>query len=368
MKILVDENIPFANETFGQHGELIRYPGRLLEPDDLVGVDALITRSITKVNAELFSKNNPDFVGTCTIGTDHLDIPFLESSGISWASAPGCNAQSVVDYVLSVIAALKDDQLPNTVGIVGCGNVGGLLRKMMLSLGLDVRVHDPFLSVDEIPELCSLEQVFQSEMVCLHTPYTATGEHPTREMVGREQLIKLPLNALLVSAGRGGVIREMDLLPFMKERADVQVALDVWESEPCINSELLESVAIATPHIAGYSIEGKRRGTIQVYKAFCEHFSFLQNTPEERHSIEMVQQGNQYFTHVLAAYNPKLDMYRMRNSFSLANETVRSKGIWFDELRRSYPERHEIKSFRLEASTVSNDLKAGLEKRGFKLF
>lgn len=368
MKIFVDENIPFANETFGQHGELIRYAGRGLSSADLVGADALITRSITRVNAELFVQHSPDFVGTCTIGTDHLDIPFLEKSGISWAYAPGCNAQSVVDYVISVIAALKGDKIPASVGIVGCGNVGGLLRQRMLLMGLKVHVYDPFLTMDEIPELCPLGQAFQSDMVCLHTPYTETGAFPTRSMIRVEQLSNLPENALLISAGRGGVIRESELLDFMGQRQDVNVALDVWTNEPCINAQLLDAVAIATPHIAGYSLEGKLNGTTQIYQAFCKYFSFDSVAPPELPLVNIPEAGTNSSETVLAAYDPQLDMYRMRNSYALANAEAREEGSWFDELRRTYPERREMASFRLNAESLSQDQVIGLEKRGFVCF
>lgn len=372
MKILVDENIPFADESFGLHGEVVKYPGRQLSANALAGVDALITRSVTRVNAGLFAKHSPGFVGTCTIGTDHLDIPFLESSGIAWAYAPGCNAQSVVDYVLSVVASLRGDNLPESVGIAGCGNVGGLLRRRMLSMGVNVRVYDPFLSTDDIPELCTLDQVFQSELVCLHTPYTESGQYPTQGMIGKQRLEYLPANALLISAGRGGVLREDELLSFMQTRADVQVACDVWQREPCINPVVLEAVDIATPHIAGYSIEGKRRGTAQIYKAFCEHFSlpeqdFIEAQPVDINSIE-----SSYFNccsdYLLSAYDPKLDMYRMRNSYLLADEQGKATGTWFDELRRSYPERREIASYRLDGTAVSDEVKTGLMQRGYILF
>ena len=369
MKILVDENIPFARETFGCHGELVRFAGRGLVADDLTGADALITRSITRVGAELFAEHTekcaPGFVGTCTIGIDHLDIEFLESSGISWAHAPGCNAQSVVDYVISVMAALKADSLPDSVGIVGCGNVGGLLRLRFIQMGLDVRVHDPFLSADQIPELCSLDKVFASEMICLHTACIEDGMFPTRGMIGLNQLNLLPKGALLISAGRGGVIQESALLSFMEERNDVRVVLDVWHREPRINRQLLGRVSIATPHIAGYSTEGKRNGTLQIYQAFCEHFALRMQDVTGPPLVDMDIGSNNCADYVLAAYDPQLDTCRMRRGFALASEQSRSSGQWFDELRRSYPERREMASFKLNTASLSSGQKTELAKRGF---
>lgn len=376
MNILVDENIPFARQTFGCHGELIRYSGRSLQPQDLIGVRALITRSVTKVDQHLLSRACPDFVGTCTIGTDHFDTPFLESSNIRWACAPGCNAQSVVDYVLAVVVALKGEKLPQRVGIVGCGHVGGLLRKTMLGLGLDVCVYDPFLSPEEVPELNTLDQVFQSELVCLHTPYTEDTAFPSAQMIGAAQLDQLPENALLISAGRGGVIRETELKQVLKRRPDIRLALDVWQSEPCIDEELLKRAEIATPHIAGYSIEGKCRGTMQIYSAFCAHFGFGFSEPNllaeaqlDKSRLDLVKAGQslEFSDYVLAAYNPQGDTQRMKQAYDSASKESLSTGQWFDLLRREYPERREFASFCLPSGSVSISLDESLKRFGFRL-
>ena len=349
MKILVDENIPFAGETFGWHGDLVRFCGRELKPEDLFGTDALIIRSITRVNASLLAKHRPAFVGTCTIGTDHLDIAMLEASGIRWACAPGCNAQSVVDYVMSAIAALDGDQFVKAgdrlqVGIPGCGNVGGRLRLKMLELGFRISVYDPFLERDQIPELTSLDATFRSDIVCLHTPFTSGGPHPTANMIGLQQLELLAENAILVSAGRGGVIVENELIEFMDRRPDVRVVLDVWANEPCINAELLDRVAIATPHIAGYSVEGKRRGTEQVYQAFCEHFGLNEQALPELETAGPLTAGS-LAERLLEAYDPRDDMQTMRAAYANAHDEEKASGRWFDRLRRDYPERREFLSF-----------------------
>lgn len=375
MKILVDENIPFADETFGQHGEIVRFSGRTVSPADLQSVDALITRSVTQVKSELLSRHKPKFVGTCTIGTDHLDIDFLEASNIAWAYAPGCNAQSVVDYVLSVIATLLGDAIPTSVGIVGCGNVGGCLRSRLLEMGCNVRVYDPFLIEDQ---LCadqlsenqmlqhgSLEQVFKSDLVCLHTPYTDSGNYPTKHMIGFDELSQLPENALVVSAGRGGVIREGELLDFMTQRSDVRVALDVWQDEPVVNADLLASVSIATPHIAGYSLEGKRRGTLQIYRSFCEAFSLDAQIPEQLADASLAAPIEHVFDALLGVYDPKTDTNRMRDAYVAASDESRASGVWFDRLRRQYPERREIASIKL--GLVAKELRQSLSHRGFVL-
>jgi len=355
LKILIDENIPLVEESFAQHGEVYRYSGRSLQPESLLGVDALITRSITKVNAPLFGKAQPQFVGTCTIGVDHLDISYLEQQSIKWTSAPGCNAQSVVDYVLSVFAAFDLIDRPInqalTVGIIGCGNVGGLLRRQIQSMGWKVLVYDPFLDKSDIPELTTLERVCQSDILCLHTPYTDDGPYPTKGMVTKQLLDYLPHNACLISAGRGAVLVESDLADFMDERPDVRVVMDVWESEPRINTGLLNKVDIATPHISGYSMEGKGRGTLMVYEQFCRFFdltsvvSMASITELFPHSVTSNLKGSDSHVSaesILSVYNPIEDMQRMRLAEKNATEAERAAGSWFDELRRSYPQRREL--------------------------
>lgn len=385
MKILVDENIPLVTETFAKHGEVQTYIGRTLEAEQLVGVDALITRSVTKVNAGLLSKSQPSFIGTCTIGTDHLDIPLLESHAVKWTSAPGCNAQSVVDYVLSVLACfnpigLFGDYVNDTstsqsncvIGILGCGNVGGLLRRRFIQMGLNVRVYDPFLTESDIPELGSLEDVFRSNIVCMHTPFTSEGPHPTSAMVNKQLLELLPDNACLISAGRGGVLVESDLASFIDKRPDVQIALDVWESEPRINPLLVEKVKIATPHIAGYSLEGKCRGTLQIYQKFCETFEldpvvdigFIQTLDKKELSLEPFSGNKSIRSMILSAYDPLLDTNRMRQGRASATENERATGSWFDEQRRSYPERRELESFSVEGELNQANI-SKLEKYGF---
>ena len=363
MKILVDENIPFAEETFGKHAEILRYPGRQLTPGMLAGCEALITRSITRVNAELFAEYQPKFVGSCTIGIDHLDVDYLQRAGITWTAAPGCNAQSVVDYVLASLAVINSGNLPNTVGIVGCGNVGGLLRSRLLEIGCELKVYDPFLSKDEIVELSdSLGEVMNSDLVCIHAPLTkdSESEFPTAGMIDRPALEKLPANAILLNAGRGGVIKEADLRAFMVERPDVRVVLDVWENEPRVCRELMSMAVIATPHIAGYSMEGKARGTSQVYIEFCRHFGFEPDAEELLPRIGQKLGQGPVDELLLQIYNPLADTYRMRKADSLASKVEKQSGIWFDELRKNYPERREIASYKLEGQLVPE-----LKKYGF---
>ncbi len=350
MRILVDEDIPCADQTFGQHGQVDRFRGRDLRPSDLRSVKALITRSVTRVDAELLSDHRPEFIGTCTAGIDHLDAETLEAHGISWAFAPGSNAQSVVDYVFAATVALRGDWLPQSAGVVGCGNIGGRLRATLCALGVRVHVHDPFLQPESLSGLTSLEEVFASELVCLHTPYTTDGQHPTSGMVDASLLQLLPRQAVLINAGRGGVVQEMALQQFLAYRPDVDVVMDVWAGEPAINADLMESVAIATPHIAGYSSEGRARATEQVYAAFCDCFGFTPVRVECTRPQATVTDDLGYVQKILAVYDPRVDSGRMRTAYHRASRVQQVSGSWFDSLRRDYPGRREIASFGIEVA------------------
>ena len=221
----------------------------------------LLVRSVTRVDRTLLEGSAVAFVGSATIGTDHVDQAYLAEQGIRFAHAPGCNANAVVQYDLSVLSNLQPDWQSCTVGIVGCGNVGGRVYRTLKSLGVNCRVYDPFLSAEQIPDLVDFQSVLAADIICVHTPLTTEGPFPTEHLFNAEVLAGLGENTLLINAGRGAVIDNGALLEHLKSGSKLRVALDVWEPEPNINPGLLEQVLLATPHIAGYSREGKIRGT-----------------------------------------------------------------------------------------------------------
>ena len=178
----------------------------------------------------------------------------------------------MVEYVFSAISALKTGWLSDTVGIVGCGHVGGLLYKRLRALGVSCRCYDPFLAPHTNPDLTELENIFSCDIICLHTPYTTGGPFPSHHLFNADSLASIASKAVLINAGRGGVIDNMALLNLLQQRQDLLCVLDVWEHEPKINATLLQRVDIATPHIAGHSIDGKMLGTAMVYDSLCRFF------------------------------------------------------------------------------------------------
>jgi len=272
MRIVVDRNIRGVEETFARLGEVCFMEGRAIRRHDLLDADLLIVRTATRVDRDLLDGTGIRFVGTTSIGTDHLDIPYLERAGIAWANAPGCNADSAAQYTLAMIwlacnrlgRGLRDQR----VGIVGRGNVGSRLQKLLDALGVQSVANDPPLADAGVPGLVSLAEALSCDIVSLHVPLTRSGPYPTLRMIGREQLARLADGSLLVNAARGDVVDGPELLGQLRA-GRLHAALDTWPNEPGLDPELLERTVVATPHVAGYSDDGKRNGSRIVCAAFC---------------------------------------------------------------------------------------------------
>lgn len=377
MRLVADENIPLVETYFGHLGEVVRRPGRDMSAEDLRTADVLLVRSVTQVNAQLLAGSSVRFVGTCTIGEDHLDKNYLDSAGIAWASAPGCNANSVVEYVYAALAHLDRDWQDFRVGIVGCGNVGGRLYARLKAQGVSCRCYDPFLSLAQNPDLTSLDRVLASDIVCLHTPLTRTGPHPSYHMIGSRELASMPSDGVLLNAGRGAVVDNAALLAHLERHPEQRVVLDVWEPEPEISRPLLAKVALGTPHIAGYSYDGKIKGTYSIYRALCAHLG-----QEPQHSLEsglpaleepalVLPAAQNDWAKVKAllprAYDIAEDDHKLR---ALAREADQGRADFaqgFDRLRKEYPVRREFGNYRVEAQTgsLSQSLKQRLSALGF---
>lgn len=365
MKIIADENIVSLAELFGAHGEVVSLPGRKITAADVKNADVLLVRSVTRVNKDLLQGSSVKFVGSCTIGTDHLDSTWLEEQGIYWQYAPGCNANAVVDYVIAAMYALNlnVDALKNfTIGIVGCGNVGSRLQKRLDKLGIKtlccdpplVDKHKPGKNKTDVKYYSLAEVLSQSDMVCLHTPLTTSGLHPTFHLINESNLPSLKHNAILLNAGRGAVVDNQALLVHMNAYPEFCAVLDVWENEPKISKALLAKVNVATAHIAGYSVEGKQKGSEMIYKAFCKYFSITASSSVEKEE-SIILDARQFKTLrelVLACYDPLKD-----------NDELRHTPAAFDQLRKFYIYRREFSQFRIRNAGVENRKK--LKALGF---
>ncbi|SEM99548.1 erythronate-4-phosphate dehydrogenase [Pseudomonas sp. ok272] len=379
MLIVADENIPLLDAFFQGFGEIRRVPGRSIDRATVEQADVLLVRSVTNVNRALLEGSKVRFVGTCTIGTDHLDLDYFAQAGITWSSAPGCNARGVVDYVLGSLLTLAEIEgvalAERTYGVVGAGEVGARLVKVLKGLGWHVLVCDPPRQAAEGGDYASLEQVIaQCDVISLHTPLSTSGEQSTWHLFDRQRLQQLKPGAWLINASRGPVVDNAALRDVLLEREDLQAVLDVWEGEPSVDIALAELCVIATPHIAGYSLDGKQRGTAQIYQAFCQFIDqaasvtldqllpapwlaqvHVNASSDPAWALAMLCRG---------VYDPRRDDADFRRSLVVSGAEQRAA---FDLLRKHYPERREIDGLQVRIDGESPQLKQIVTALGAQL-
>ncbi len=280
MKIVADTNIPFVEECFSSAGRVTVIPGRQMSAKTVADADVLLVRSVTKVSERLLAGSKVKFVGTATIGFEHIDIDYLKKNGIGFASAPGSNANSVAEYVVAALLEIGRkygfDLDGKSIGIVGVGNVGSKVEAKCRALGMVPVLNDPPLHRQtQDGKYRPLEELFGCDFVTLHTPLIFEGQDKTYHLADESFFDSLKNDAIFINTSRGGVVNTGDLKKAIKNRKIKAAVLDVWENEPDIDTELLDMADIGTPHIAGYSYDGKVAGMIMIYKAACEHFDLI---------------------------------------------------------------------------------------------
>lgn len=369
MEIVADANIPALEQSFGRHGAVRRVVGREISAADLVRADVLVVRSVTRVNRGLLEGTPVRFVGTTTIGVDHLDSAWLEAAGIPWASAPGCNAPAAAEYTLAMILLacrrLRLDPRGLRVGIVGRGNVGARLESLLKALDIPSLACDPPLAAAGARGLVSLDEALSCPVLSLHVPLTRAGRWPTYRMLDAAAFARLPAGALLVNAARGEVVDARALAAWLGAGRG-HAALDVWPGEPCIDPALLEAVTLGTPHVAGYSVDGKLEGVRRVYRTFCdwaaippEQRAVLPRPPPRRLDVAGMRDAAEI---VLTASRVEQDAAQLS---ALRGLPPADQALGFDRLRARYPERRD------HAGTCLVNAAAGLHARlrdlGFQL-
>lgn len=368
MLIVADENIPLVDAFFAEFGEIRRLPGRQITRADVHDADVLLVRSVTKVDRDLLEGSAVRFVGTCTIGTDHLALDYFHQEGIQWSSAPGCNARGVVDYVLGSLLTLAEIEDANlnqrTYGVVGVGEVGGRLVNVLKGLGFNVLVCDPPRQAAEGGDYVSLEQIIERcDVISLHTPLDKSAENATWHLLDQQRLNQLKHGTWLINASRGPVIDNNALREVLTRREDLQAVLDVWEAEPQVDVELADLCVLATPHIAGYSLDGKQRGTAQIYQAFCDFLgqeaviklADLLPAPWLA-KVELSADSDPAWalaTVCRGVYDPRRDDADFRRSLV---GTVQEQKLAFDALRKHYPVRREIEGLQVRIEGESQGL------------
>jgi len=380
VKIIADANIPFVKECFSSIGEVETVVGRELRPEQAKDADCLLVRSVTKVNEKLLAGSKIKFVATATIGTEHIDQHYLNSRSIGFAAAPGSNSNSVADYV--VAAMLNVGRKHNitlegkSIGIVGVGNVGSKAEKKCSALGMKVVCNDPPLARQTRDEKYRpIDEIFDCDFVTLHTPLTFEGIDKTFHLANEKFFKSLKAGCVFLNTSRGGV-HDTDAIKAAIESGRLKAAvLDVWENEPNIDNELLRMVDISTPHIAGYSLDGKVGGMIMIYQAACKFFGiqpkysindFLPQPVVPEIKVEPSSDDEQHILHetVQQVYAIGRDDFNTREILMLPAET---KGGYFDDLRKNYPVRREFHNTIVTVPDRKAALSGKLSGIGFKI-
>lgn len=343
MKIVADEKIPFLREALETMGHnVVAMPGTAISAHDVVDADALFVRTRTACNEALLRGSGVRFIGTATIGYDHIDAEYCAAGGVKWASAAGCNSGAVLQYVQSALYLWARDRgrslAGHSIGIVGVGEIGSKVAAWAKSEGMTVLLNDPprekregnggFVSLAEIAEKC--------DIVTFHPTLSRGGEFPSYHLAGGEFFASLKHCALLINASRGPVVDNIALLEALENGSVADAVLDVWEGEPEINKFLLNKVYIATPHIAGYSAEGKINATRIVLEAFADFFACrgalpLPALPEP---VQPIVEAGSLAEALLSIYSPDSESKKLK-AFPES----------FEEQRNNYCFRREPEAF-----------------------
>lgn len=346
MRIVTDEKIPYLREALEIMGHTVTpIAGNEISRSDLMNTEALFVRTRTHCDASLLENTAVRFIGTATIGHDHIDKEYCRKNGITWTNAPGCNADAVLQYVQCCIYCwMKNNDIRSTqgltIGIVGVGQIGSRVQKWAQEVGFYTLLNDPprasqgengFVDLDEITQQC--------DIITFHPTLSRDGDHPSYHLADSEFMNKLHKCRLLINASRGPVVDNTALLEALNKKIISSAAIDVWENEPLLNQALLDKSFIATPHIAGYSAEGKMNASRMVLEAFAQFSGYKKELP-------VMQLPAPLHSRIYAATQADalLDIYNPLNDTRLLKSTPEK----FEELRNNYALRREPSAYKIE--------------------
>lgn len=382
MKIIADQNIPFVEECFSSIGHVTLCSGRQMTAALVKDADILLVRSITRVNKDLLDGSSVKFIGTATIGFEHIDAAYLAANGIGFASAPGSNANSVAEYIVAALLTLgkkhKFTLQGKSIGIVGVGSVGSRVETKCRALGMKVVLNDPPLQrqTDDV-KYRPLEEIFACDFVTMHTPLTMEGPDKTFHLADEKFFASMKDGAVFLNTSRGRVQDETALKNAIRLGRLSAVVLDVWETEPNVDPWLLQQVDLSTPHIAGYSFDGKVTGMLMIYIALCQYFGlkstkkaadFLPDpdVPEISITDEQLTHDEERIIHdtVQQVYVINRDDFNMRE---ILHQPEWDRGAWFDALRKNYPVRREFYNTTVFLPDIQSSLPEKLSGVGFQV-
>lgn len=373
IRIVADDKIPFLKGAFEEVAQIRYIPGAEISRHDLMDADALITRTRTRCNSDLLDGTPVRFIATATIGYDHIDTNYCEKQGIEWINAPGCNSSSVQQYLVSTLLYLINlrDLHPEklTFGVIGVGNVGKKVAKAAEILGMRVLLNDPPRQRSEKNQaFVELDHLLkESDVLTLHVPLNRGGEDNTYEMVNDRFTESVKQGAVLINTSRGAVVQEEALMRSLANGKLSEVILDVFPEEPSIKPELLKAITLATPHIAGYSLDGKANGASMSVQAVSRFFNLGMDCwtpssitpPSVPELLADAATGNLYET--------LWEIYQQSYDVTSDDRELRSRPGEFEKLRGDYPIRREPPAFSVRLFQAYEEIRLKLEQLGFSV-
>jgi erythronate-4-phosphate dehydrogenase len=372
MKIVADDKIPFLRGALEPFAEMVYLPGKQIKNELIKDADALLIRTRTKCTEGLLNGTNVKFIGTATIGFDHIDVQYCEKNNITWVNAPGCNSSSVQQYITTALLKAAHDKHFNlkdkTIGIVGVGNVGSKVEKIARILGMNVLLNDPPRARSEGEDkFVSLNEILRnSDIITVHVPLNIVGDDITWHLFEETNFKKIRKGAIFINSSRGEVVDTPSIKKVLSS-GKITAIIDVWENEPDIDRELMSAAFISTPHIAGYSTDGKANGTSMVLNSLSDFFNlplkewYPDNVPDPSYpeiNIDAKERSSEdaIYEAVRHTYNIEEDDTRLR--FAPSD---------FEKQRGDYPLRREFTSYKIRIKGGETDLKKKLKEMGFKI-
>jgi len=373
MKFVIDDKIPYIQGALEPFGEVVYLPGSKTTPEIVKNADALITRTRTICNEELLKGSTVRFIATATIGFDHIDTAYCERAGIAWTNAPGCNSKSVEQYMASALSVLSEskrfDLKGKTIGIVGVGQVGSKVAAISRLLGMKVLLNDPPRARAEgNPDFVSLERIKkEADVITLHVPLNMEGPDATFHLADADFFRSLGRCPVVINSCRGEVMDNQAARMALREKQVSGMVIDCWEHEPDIDRELLDCCDLATPHIAGYSKDGKAKGTSMSIQAVSRFFA-LGIDDWQAKNVEMPEKTDYEIdgsglSEEQILKKAVLFTYDIRND----DQALRSDPARFEKLRGDYPVRREFPVYSIFVKHILPKTVEKLKKMGFRV-
>jgi erythronate-4-phosphate dehydrogenase len=373
IRIIADDKIPFLKGVLEPYVDITYLPGNMIGKEQLKDTDALLIRTRTKCTEDLLKGTKVSFIGTATIGFDHIDTRFCERHQIKWTNAPGCNSSSVQQYIAAALLKMAGDfqfrLRDKTIGIIGVGNVGKKVEKLGKILGMNVLLNDPPRARKEGENLfVDLETILKvSDIITIHVPLNIVGKDKTYRLINDKAIRKMKKGVWLINTSRGEVAESSALKRALCSGKIGGVVLDVWENEPDIDYELLDKAFLATPHIAGYSTDGKANGTAMIVNALSKIF----NLPVVNWYPEVIPQPHIHEIVINAKNKDPEDVIReaVLLTYNISEDDIklRFSPSDFEKQRGEYPVRREFPSFIINLTGGTKKIQKILEDLGFRV-